>query len=51
MYFRKFKIPGQKVVEVIENGLNSLFPGLCLKISRWKVLVDGFVDGGDSPIR
>jgi len=49
---RKFKIPGQKIVEVVEIGLFSLFLGLCLIISGNKVLVDGFEnikDGTQNP--
>jgi len=48
---QNFKIPGQKVVEIVENCSNIVVPGLCLMISSWKVLEDGFEDGGDSPIR
>jgi len=44
---QNFKNPGQKVVEIVVNGSNIEIPGLCLTISSWKVLEDGFEDGGD----
>jgi len=44
---QNFKNPGQKVAEIVENGFNIVVPGLCLMISSWKVLEDGFEDGVD----
>jgi len=44
---QNFKNPGQKVADIVENGFNIVVPGLCLMISGWKVLEDGFEDGVD----
>jgi len=35
------------VAEIVENGFNIVVLDLCLTISRWKVLEDGFEDGDD----